>query len=139
MAAKPVIDILAGVADLEAARDAFAPLQTLGYAYREHRRDAHHFYKPPHAPSQWEETHHLHLTVPGSELWAERLAFRDALRSDPALVREYTDWKQRHYGRAAGGSKRPFVERVLATAGIELKSDEERLSDAAIASRRPHS
>jgi GrpB-like predicted nucleotidyltransferase (UPF0157 family) len=136
MAAKPVIDMIAGVTHLEEARDAFDPLRRLGYAYREHRRDAHHFYKPPEARTQWEETHHLHLTVAGSELWVERLAFRDALRSDPALVQEYTEWKLRHYGRSSGASKRPFVERVLATAGVGLKPDEERLSQAAIAARR---
>ncbi|MGH3021950.1 MAG: GrpB family protein [Gaiellaceae bacterium] len=29
------------------------------------------------------------MTEPGSDLWRERLAFRDALRGDPALVDEY--------------------------------------------------
>jgi hypothetical protein len=31
----------------------------------------------------------LHLTEPGSDLWRERLAFRDALRRDPTLAAEY--------------------------------------------------
>jgi GrpB-like predicted nucleotidyltransferase (UPF0157 family) len=136
MAAKPVIDLLAGVRDLTEARAAFEPLERLGYGFREHRRDAHAFVKPPNMPTQWEETHHLHLTVPGSDLWRERLAFRDALRADPALVREYSDWKTRHYGSASGVSKRPFVQRVLASAGVGLRSDEERLTPAALAERR---
>ena len=92
MAAKPVIDRSRGL-DLAEARAAFEPLSELGYAYREHRSDSHAFFTPPNAPTQWEETHHLHLTVPGSDLWRERLAFRDALRADPGLVREYSDWK----------------------------------------------
>ena len=33
--------------------------------------------------------------VPGSDLWRERLAFRDALRHDPVLVVEYTELKAR--------------------------------------------
>lgn len=135
MFAKPVIDMVAGVGDLDDAREAFGELGRLDYAYREHRRDAHSFFKPPDAPTQWEETHHLHLTVPGSALWRERLAFRDALRRDPELVREYSDWKLKHYGKGGGGSKRPFVSRVLAMQGIPLLPDAERLTEAAFEAR----
>lgn len=137
MWAKPVIDMIAGVRDLDESRVAFEPLSKLGYGYREHRRDAHAFFKPPNQPTQWQETHHLHLTMPGSELWRERLAFRDVLRADPALVREYSDWKIARYGREtqAPESKRPFVLRVLASQGIPLRPDHERLTDAALRSR----
>jgi len=38
-------------------------------------------------------THHLHLTEPGSDLWRERLTFRDTLRSDPALIAQYQQLK----------------------------------------------
>jgi GrpB-like predicted nucleotidyltransferase (UPF0157 family) len=138
MAAKPVIDMIAGVRDLEESRGAFEPLSELGYGYREHRRDAHAFHKPPNQPTQWEETHHLHLTVPGSDLWRERLVFRDALRADPALVNEYTEWKLRNYGRATAlaSSKRPFVARVLASHGVVLKPDDQRLMEAALNARK---
>ncbi|HEY6961514.1 MAG TPA: GrpB family protein [Gaiellaceae bacterium] len=136
MVAKPVIDMIAGVRDLEEAREAFPPLASHGYAYREHRFDAHAFYAPPDAPTQWQETHHLHLTVPGSDLWRERLAFRDALRADPALVREYSEWKLRYYGTASMPSKRPFVARVLAGNDIVLAPDHDRLTPAARAARR---
>jgi GrpB-like predicted nucleotidyltransferase (UPF0157 family) len=37
LAAKPVIDMIAGVRDFERAREAFEPLADLGYVYREHR------------------------------------------------------------------------------------------------------
>jgi len=132
MVAKPVIDMIAGVRDLEEARAAFGPLAELDYSPVDHRPDAHAFFKPPNRPDQWQHTHHLHLTVPGSDLWVERLAFRDALRADPALVREYSDWKLAHYGTAAKLSKRPFVLRVLASQGVELKPDAQRLSEAAL-------
>lgn len=138
MASKPVIDMIAGVRDLDYARSAFEPLTQLGYGYLEHREDAHAFHKPPDAPTQWEHTHHLHLTVPGSDLWRERLAFRDALRADPVLVREYTEWKLAHYGRPSSpaASKRPFVARVLASQGVSRKPDEERLTKAALTARQ---
>ena len=63
--AKPIIDIMAGVRDLEAARGAFQPLAALDYAWRAHRPEAHRFIKPASGDDQ---THHLHLTVPGSDL-----------------------------------------------------------------------
>jgi GrpB-like predicted nucleotidyltransferase (UPF0157 family) len=137
MAAKPVIDMIAGVGDLRTAGAAFEPLGKLGYGYLEHRRDAHAFHKPPTATTQWEHTHHLHLTVPGSDLWRERLAFRDALRADPALAREYSELKLTYYGPSPspGLTKRPFVERVLASRRILLKPDDQRLTDAALKER----
>jgi GrpB-like predicted nucleotidyltransferase (UPF0157 family) len=139
LAAKPVIDMIAGVRDLEAARAAFEPLRTLGYRYRAHRPEAHCFHKPGGA-QWWEATHHLHLTEPGSDIWRERLAFRDALRANAALAAEYQEWKVAH-ARGAGeaspyaGDKRAFVARVLAEAGIALKPDSDRLSAAALADR----
>jgi GrpB-like predicted nucleotidyltransferase (UPF0157 family) len=139
--AKPIIDIIAGVRDLEEARAAFEPLRALGYCYHEHRPEAHAFFKPESAADWWEQTHHLHLTEPGSDLWRERLAFRDALRVDRALAIEYEHWKLTHavgapHPTAYTESKREFVARVLATRGIELKPDAERLTAAALAARR---
>lgn len=127
LAAKPIVDMLAGVRDLDEARAAFAPLEALGYVHRPHRPDAHLFAR---------EGYGVHLTVPGSDLWRERLAFRDALRTDPALREEYAAYKRVHFGSGAYTSgKRPLVARVLAEAGIGLKPDEERLDSAALAAR----
>jgi GrpB-like predicted nucleotidyltransferase (UPF0157 family) len=133
LAAKPIIDMMAGIRDLEEARDAFGPLHALGYEYREHRPEAHLF---------WTPTHGVHLTEPGSDLWRERLAFRDALRADPALAAEYQEWKLRHAATEPGAGaytaeKRPFVARVLMEAGITLKPDSARLTKKARDFRRP--
>lgn len=65
--------------------------------------------------------------MPGSDLWRERLAFRDALREEPALLAEYQALKQRLAGEhpedisAYTADKRVFVARVLAGVGIELR------------------
>lgn len=132
LAAKPIVDMLAGVRDLEEARAAFEPLERLGYRYREHRPEAHLFVRPGAG---------VHVTEPGSDLWRERLAFRDALRADPELAREYAEWKLRHATDDPtlgpyDADKRPFVARVLASAAIALRPDEERLTPAALAARR---
>src|SRR5207248_11582456 len=114
LAAKPIGDILAGVHDLEEARAAFGLLERT-YIHTPHRPGiAHHFSKPGFG---------LHLTEPGSDLWRERLAFRDALRADPELVAEYAALKlrlaQEHPDaiEAYTAGKRAFVARVLAAVG----------------------
>ena len=125
LASKPIIDMMAGVQDLEEARAAFDPLGKEAYLYAPHRpRIAHHFAKPSLRLS--EMTHGLHLTEPGSDLWRERLAFRDALRSDRALATEYEALKlrlaheHREDGAAYTAGKRAFVVRVLASRELQL-------------------
>ena len=125
LSAKPVLDMMAGVRSLAGAATAIEPLGSLGYAHAPHRPDALWFFRPGDQSSE-SRTHHLHLTVPDSALWRERLAFRDALRADPALAGEYADLKanlsaaytvyQPEYTRG----KRSFVARVLADGGIAL-------------------
>jgi GrpB-like predicted nucleotidyltransferase (UPF0157 family) len=97
----------------------------MGYVHAEHRPRALYFYRRA-TGDPGVDTHHLHLTEPGSDLWRERLAFRDALRADPELVGAYRDLKRRladeHPGdlSAYTAGKRDFVATVLAGAGIEL-------------------
>jgi GrpB-like predicted nucleotidyltransferase (UPF0157 family) len=125
LAAKPLIDMMAGVRDLEEARAAFEPLREHSYVHTPHRPGiAHHFSKP--SPRLSEVTHGLHLTEPGSDLWRERLAFRDALRNDAELAAEYGALKlrlaQEHSDDVAAytAGKREFVGRVLASVGLEF-------------------
>jgi hypothetical protein len=53
------------------------------------------------------------------------------------LAREYTELKMRYYGAptSPGVSKRSFIERVLASAGIPLKPDDQRLVEAVLQAR----
>jgi GrpB-like predicted nucleotidyltransferase (UPF0157 family) len=125
LAAKPIIDMIAGVRDFEEARAAFDPLRELSYVHAPHRPGiAHHFAKP--SDRLPEMTHSLHLTERGSDLWRERLTFRSALMADPALAAEYEALKLRLAQKyredvaAYTAGKRAFVARVLATAGIQL-------------------
>lgn len=125
LAAKPIVDMIAGVRDLDEARSAFGPLLDEGYASTPHRPGiAHHFSKL--SPRSSELGYGLHLTEPGSDLWRERLAFREALRADPSIVREYEALKVRlaadHTTDIAAytAGKRAFVASVLARDGIPL-------------------
>ena len=100
----------------------------LGYEHHPHRPEAHAFFAPGKQ---------LHLTVPGSVLWRERLAFRDALRADPALVAEYAAWKAEHAGEDGyTADKRLLVMPILAKAGIELAEDLRHLSPELLRNRR---
>ncbi len=125
IAAKPIIDMIAGVSDFEAARAAYEPLAEMAYVHAPHRPGiAHHFSKPS---AELSETRFgLHLTEPGSDLWRERLAFRDAMSADSALAAEYEALKRR-LAEAHGddidaytAGKREFVGRVLASAGLRF-------------------
>jgi GrpB-like predicted nucleotidyltransferase (UPF0157 family) len=125
IAAKPIVDMVAGVRDLDEARAAYEPLHAVGYVDEPHRAEiAHHFAKP--ALDLDRRTLNLHLTEPGSSLWRERLAFRDALRADPSLAAEYETLKlrlARRHGDAVQAytdGKRAFVHRVLVAAGVDF-------------------
>lgn len=123
LAAKPILDIMAGVRDFEEARAAYEPLREHGYVHEPHRPGiAHHFAR--RSPTG-DTTHGLHLTEPGSDLWRERLVFRDALRDDPELAAEYERLKRRlarahvDEGSAYVQGKRQFVADVLAGFGLQ--------------------
>ncbi len=88
LAAKSTLDMLAPVHEIASARDVIPLLQERGYIHAEHRPSTLYFYKRQRDdPGQ--HTHNLSLTVPGSSMWRERLAFRDALRANPELASQY--------------------------------------------------
>src|SRR5687768_2427169 len=92
LAAKPVIDIMAGVASLDASRPAIAALVSAGYCYFPYRPDKEHWFCKP---SPAFRTHHLHLVPLDSPQWAGALAFRDYLRAHPETAAEYEAMKLR--------------------------------------------
>jgi GrpB-like predicted nucleotidyltransferase (UPF0157 family) len=116
LAAKPIVDMIAGVRNLDESRAAYGVLRELAYGHAPHRPAiAHHFTKPGFS---------LHLTEEGSDLWRERLAFRDALLTDTALSAEYEALKRaqaERYGDdldAYTAGKRELVGRVLRQADL---------------------
>ena len=116
--AKPTIDILIGVEDLESSRPCFGRLATLGYLYAPYRAEEMHWFCKPSFSLR---THHLHLVPFRSPLWDERLRFRDCLRSTAAVAEEYAALKyhlaeiHRFDREAYTEAKGAFIARVLHT------------------------
>lgn len=98
MAAKPVVDMLVEVADLEIARREVPPiLEAQGYDYfwRPLGKDE----GPPHyawfikRDGKGNRTHHIHMVEAHFPLW-EGLVFRDYLRAHPERAKAYLRLKQ---------------------------------------------
>jgi GrpB-like predicted nucleotidyltransferase (UPF0157 family) len=111
LAAKPVIDILVGIADYEQFEDIRAALAGLGYTWdaAAERDDPERkvFRKGPADASQL-RSHHLHLTILGGPYWRRLLAFRDQLRRDPETARRYLEVKLALV-RSCGGDSRAYT------------------------------
>ena len=92
LAAKPILDILVGVPDLEDSRGLFPDLARFGFEYRadEEIPDRHYFRKRQGT----RRTHHLSLAEPTSLHYTATLAFRDALRGDRQLAKNYERLKR---------------------------------------------
>jgi GrpB-like predicted nucleotidyltransferase (UPF0157 family) len=91
--AKPIIDILVGVRRKDEWLECRAPLESLGYDYAEHAGVPDHFIFG-RGRDRSERTHLVHVVEFESETWCDSLAFRDALRTDPALAAHYQAVKE---------------------------------------------
>jgi GrpB-like predicted nucleotidyltransferase (UPF0157 family) len=110
---------MAGVRTLEDSRPSIEAVKTLQYHYFPYRSDLMHWFCKP-SPSA--RTHHLHLVPVGSQLWTDRLAFRDYLKSHPETAADYSALKEhlaeahRLDREAYTEAKTSFVRQVLALA-----------------------
>ena len=122
LAAKPIIDLMAAVQDpdlvvglgaagLRADRWCFVPPELDRRCWRRF------FVKPD--PSGQRRTAHLHVIKAGHPRWTEQLAFRNRLRNDERLARDYEALKRRlvatHHGdrEAYTDAKTEFVAKAL--------------------------
>src|ERR1039458_211352 len=122
--AKPVIDMLAPVGSLAGAQAAVPLLAGAGWLFwaedpcRQYRL---WFLRP----SPEARTHHLHVIEDRHPHAVALLAFRDLLRADSRLRREYADLKDRlarqHSGNrnAYSNAKGSFVAQALRQAGFD--------------------
>lgn len=115
LAAKPVVDIMAGVGSLEISRPAIAAATILGYCYFPYQVDREHWFCKP-SPAM--RTHHLHLVPVGTALWIRAIAFREYLRAHSDVAAEYEALKRglalrfRLDREAYTDAKRPFIDAV---------------------------
>jgi GrpB-like predicted nucleotidyltransferase (UPF0157 family)/predicted kinase len=123
LAAKPVIDIMLVVSQLDDAINCIAPLSELGYTFVDHVQNTDRRFFRKGMP----RTHHVHIVAQGNTELHDHLAFRDALRADPQLRDQYAalkyDLAERHRNDRAqySESKTEFVQRVLSSTknGVE--------------------
>ncbi len=120
IAAKPIIDIMVGVQSLNSSRDAIEILEDNGYCYADYKSDVMHWFCKP---SPEFRTHHLHLVPYESQLWTERIQFRDVLLSDRKIAQEYSDLKVSLAKEFANDreayteAKWPFIQRTISASG----------------------
>jgi GrpB-like predicted nucleotidyltransferase (UPF0157 family) len=114
--AKPIIDILVGVRDLETARACFQPLADLDYLYAPYLSSVMHWFCKPDPARR---THHLHLIPADSQRYRNELAFRDLLRADSRVAGSYAVLKRelaechRHDREAYSEAKGAFIRAAL--------------------------
>ncbi|WP_173087901.1 GrpB family protein [Devosia sp. 1635] len=87
--AKPILDLLLGLSNLDDGPGLASELAKLDYEFRpDAGLPAEHVYA-----KGTPRTHVLHVVEIEGEAWQQKLAFRDALRDQPELARAYQELK----------------------------------------------
>lgn len=118
LSAKPIIDILAGVRELDDAGDCIDPLARIGYEYVPEYEaeipDRRYFHKGPAEG----RTHHLHMVERKGDFWIRQILFRDYLRAHPDEAQRYDDLKRELAARfrddreAYTNAKTDFIRKI---------------------------
>lgn len=127
LVAKPILDVLVAVPELEASIALFPDLAQLGFEVGpgDDLPDRHYFRKG----TDRARTHHLSLAEPGSQCFLNQTIFRDALRENPELAASYGSLKRELAHRHPTDSlaylngKTEFVIQVLGDRGGLVADD----------------
>jgi GrpB-like predicted nucleotidyltransferase (UPF0157 family) len=102
LAAKPVIDVLAGLRTLDLTRDQVDAMESLDYEYLgEYGIPGRLFFRKGRPRS-----HHVHAVLHRSDLWERHLAFRDYLRAEPDESQRYGNFKRNLAAEVRGDRER---------------------------------
>jgi GrpB-like predicted nucleotidyltransferase (UPF0157 family) len=105
LAAKPIIDVLAGLRTLELPPGALDAMDGLGYEFLgENGIPGRLFFRKGRPRS-----HHVHAVLVGSDLWDRHLAFRDYLRANSVEAEAYAEFKLKLV-RDVGGDRDGYVD-----------------------------
>jgi GrpB-like predicted nucleotidyltransferase (UPF0157 family)/predicted kinase len=121
MPAKQILDLMAGVEDLRAAREADKPLLAVGYELVPPEFDARPWRRSYVKPKGGRRYAHLHLLEPEHVRWRHTIAFRDRLRDDRHAAERYAALKRDLAASHADDresytdAKTRFVAELLAT------------------------
>lgn len=91
--AKPLLDIMVGIAEIGMHERALAPMRELGYEHKgEFGIPGRQFFVLERGPMV---THHVHMVAHGGEFWRLNLLFRDYLRVNAGARERYAAEKRR--------------------------------------------
>ncbi len=94
LGAKPVIDMMGIVHNIDDARQFVEKMETLGYKYTPKLEtlipDIKFFQTRPEAKTQY----HISFTEKDSDFYARQILFRDYMRKHPEAIREYAKIKR---------------------------------------------
>ncbi|MDK7669167.1 GrpB family protein [Cytobacillus oceanisediminis] len=123
LGAKPILDIAIGVNDLEVVSEFIEPLKQIGYEFVYHKEfPERRFFRK----GQWRAgTQHLHFYKFQGEHWNNQILFRNYLRNNPGVSKEYHQLKvdlaeKFQFDRVSyTENKAPFIQNVLQKAKKE--------------------
>jgi GrpB-like predicted nucleotidyltransferase (UPF0157 family) len=127
LAAKPVIDIIVLIDDLDEVRPYIPALEASGYSYWADNPDTSKLFLVKGLPPAPRRTHHLHVYVDANE-FERHIRFRDILRADANLRHAYEALKfglaERFRGdrEAYTKSKEGFIAAALAGDPLPLQA-----------------
>jgi GrpB-like predicted nucleotidyltransferase (UPF0157 family) len=125
--AKPIVDIMGGVAGWDGFGLVVDRLAAVGYRYTpEAEKDdpSRRVFRKGPSDLSLPRTHHLHVTELDGFYWQRMLAFRDRLREHPDEAAAYVALKRRLASRFANESRRytagkaEFVMEIERRAGV---------------------
>ena len=114
LGAKPIIDLMVGVPEVEGAQRQIEALEGVGYEWRGETVPGT-LYLRKAEPRRF----NLHLTRWEGEFWIDHLLFRDFLRIHPETAQEYEDLKRELMARLASdppaynAAKASFIQSIL--------------------------
>lgn len=126
MKAKPILDLMLAILDLENWEWVKEPLAKVGYEFRrDFRKEQGHilFVKGP----EENRTHYLKITELHSDFWNEHILFRDYLINNSQYREKYQDLKEKLFDEYAGNrepytrDKEEFVRKIIKLAGFKGK------------------
>ncbi|MFC9414826.1 GrpB family protein [Bacillus mobilis] len=116
LGAKPIIDMMIGVTDLQITEKWIEALLQIGYEYVPKETPNWRFFRK----GKWRAgTHHLHVYIYNSEEWKNNILFRDFLIEHKWAQIEYRELKEKlaatyPFDRASyTNAKAPFIQNII--------------------------
>ncbi|KXY71264.1 GrpB family protein [Bacillus anthracis] len=116
LGAKPLIDMMIGVTDLQIIEKWIDDLLKIGYEYVPKETPNWRFFRK----GKWRAgTHHLHVYIYNSDEWKNNLLFRDFLIKHEWARKEYRELKERlaatyPFDRVSyTNAKAPFIQKII--------------------------